>query len=206
MKSPRQWKEDDILTLIADKVSESLNLEYKACDALKKDNDSKKQDLSKDVSAFANSDGGVIVYGVKEDTNAHLAIDLDNGFDQNLPRKERISKEWLEQVISSNIHPRIDNLYINEVQIPSKGTGRVLYVVDIPKGSVLAPHQANDKRYYKRYNFESKAMEDYEVRDIFHRATTPDLHLDFALVGGKEIDLQFQPGNPYSDRLVLQLI
>src|SRR5262249_49751212 len=33
-----------------------------------------------------------------------------------------------------------------------------------------APHQANHHRYYKRSNFESKPMEDYEVRDLMRRS------------------------------------
>jgi len=33
-----------------------------------------------------------------------------------------------------------------------------------------APHQAYDHRYYKRYNFQSIPMEDYEVRDLMRRS------------------------------------
>jgi hypothetical protein len=36
--------------------------------------------------------------------------------------------------------------------------------------SSRAPHQAPDKRYYKRQNFQSSPMEDYEVRDTLRRA------------------------------------
>jgi hypothetical protein len=34
---------------------------------------------------------------------------------------------------------------------------------------------AADNRYYKRYNFQSIPMEDYEVRDLARRAEAPDL-------------------------------
>ena len=40
----------------------------------------------------------------------------------------------------------------------------VIYVVDIPQSNIA--HQAFDKRYYKRFNFISTPMEDYEIRDI----------------------------------------
>ena len=63
---PRDWKEADILLLITNGVKESLELDYKQCASLQKA-DGKKKEISKDVSAFANSAGGTIVYGMIED-------------------------------------------------------------------------------------------------------------------------------------------
>lgn len=37
---------------------------------------------------------------------------------------------------------------------------------------------ATDHKYYKRNNFQSIAMEDYEVRDLFFRADCPELEID----------------------------
>ena len=51
----------------------------------------------------------------------------------------------------------------------------VVYVINIPKSNTA--HQASDKRYYRRYNFESVAMEDYEIKDIINRLSSPDLHV-----------------------------
>src|SRR6476469_5815198 len=101
MKPVKEWSEETILSMIKDGDKESLELEYKECAALYPLTDGKKKELSKDVSAFANSAGGIIVYGVKE--NGHVPIAIDSGFDPN-----SISKEQLEHVINSNIHPRID--------------------------------------------------------------------------------------------------
>jgi succinylglutamate desuccinylase len=47
-------------------VKEGLHLEYKASDAIDKKDDSKKIEMARDVSAFANADGGQIVYGMTE--------------------------------------------------------------------------------------------------------------------------------------------
>ena len=63
MKMPWEWDEDDILSMIKDEVQESINLDYKACDSLGK-SDGRKREISKDVSAFANSAGGTIIYGI----------------------------------------------------------------------------------------------------------------------------------------------
>jgi predicted HTH transcriptional regulator len=56
----------DLDRLIVDAVKESLTLDYKQSLALTKD-DKKKEDLCKDVTAFANSAGGQLVYGMEED-------------------------------------------------------------------------------------------------------------------------------------------
>jgi hypothetical protein len=153
--------------LIASQEKESLILEYKACDALAQ-NDDKKNELSKDVSAFANSAGGTIIYGIVEGSNVPTKLDI--GFD-----RKKISKEWLEQVINSRIQRRIDGVVINQVELT---TGSVAYVVVIPQ-STRAPHQAHDKRFYKRFNFVSVPMEEYEVRDTSRRSEAPDLSIRF---------------------------
>jgi hypothetical protein len=180
MKNPKEWLESDISQLIIDKITENLELDYKACDAIQ-NIDKKKTEISKDVSSFANSSGGLIIYGVHEKDN--LPDSIDKGYDPNI-----ISKEWLEQVINSNIHPKIEGIFINQIPLDSTNPGKVIYVVVIPQATTRAPHQANDKRYYKRYNFQSVAMEDYEVKDVLRRSNTPDLHfiLDLLAVENEE--------------------
>jgi len=162
MRPLQEWDESDLDLLIQNKVEESLTLDYKASDALEKNNDRKKKELAKDVSAFANSDGGMLIYGIAEDGNVPTRI--DEGTDQTF-----ITKEWLEQVISSHVHPAIEGILIKPIPLGSKSPNAVAYVIQIPKATSLAPHQATDYRYYKRLNFESKPMEDYEVRDLMRR-------------------------------------
>ena len=57
------------LALIRDEVQESLTLDYKRSSALGKWN-TERNNLSKDISAFANSEGGMLIYGMEE--NGHL--------------------------------------------------------------------------------------------------------------------------------------
>jgi predicted HTH transcriptional regulator len=86
------WKLEDLNSMITQEVQESLELDYKRSDALKK-TDGAKKEISKDVSAFANSAGGTIIYGIEEE--GHLPKKIDAGLDPN-----EMSKEWLEQVIN----------------------------------------------------------------------------------------------------------
>ena len=157
-----------INSLIENRVEENLNLEYKAAGSLEKQNN-KTTEISKDVSSLANSDGGIIIYGIKEDENEkHLPKEID-------PISRKLySKEWLEQIIQDKIRPRISDLKIYPIELDSEN---VVYIIDVKKSNTA--HQAFDKRYYKRFNFQSTPMYDYEIRDILNRTKNPLISLEF---------------------------
>ena len=165
------WNEAALQQYIDDETEESLTLDYKAADALEK-TDKKKREITKDVSAMANSAGGIIIYGIseyKDPDKKHLPESLSP-----INRRD-FSKEWLEQIIN-NIRPHIDGLVIHPVPLNS-GPDDVAYVVEIQQSTTA--HQATDKRYYKRFNFISEAMDDYEIRDIFNRQLAPNASVEF---------------------------
>lgn len=165
------WNQSRIQELIDNPTEESLILEYKSAEALGK-TDAKKKEITKDVSAMANSAGGVILYGVKEydePTKRHLPEKIDT------VNRNEFSKEWIEQIIN-NIRPRIDGVIIHPVTIDGN-QAKVVYVIEIQQSATA--HQATDYRYYKRFNFESVPMEDYEIRDVMNRLTTPDASVEF---------------------------
>lgn len=143
---------------ITSNAEESINLDFKRGDALKID-DKTKREIAKDVSAFANSDGGLIIYGIEEKNHkANNLVFVDGNV---------ITKEWLEQIINSRIHRKIAGLIIEPVRFNQK-IEETVYVVKIPR-SLDAPHMTSDKKFYKRYNFESVEMEEYEIRNLYTR-------------------------------------
>ncbi len=152
--------------LIRSSAEESIHIEFKAGEALG-GTDSKKKEISKDVSSMANSDGGIIIYGLAERDHKAAGYAFVNG--------NNFSKEWLEQVINSKIKRRIPDLTIDVVRIQNK-VSQSIYIVRIPR-STEAPHMASDGRYYKRYNFESVQMAEFEVRDLFNRISQTQLKL-----------------------------
>lgn len=167
------WSLDKLKQYIADGIEENIHLDYKAAGSI--DNkDEKKKEISKDISAFANSDGGTIIYGVREFSDKNK---------KHLPEKiepiDRLeySKEWLEQIINSTISPRVPGIIITPIQIGNIDENKVVYIVDIPKSTTA--HQAKDKRYYRRYNFESIMMEDWEIKDIINRQTRTQVDIKF---------------------------
>jgi hypothetical protein len=171
------WDQHRIQSYIDNEVEESLTLDYKIAASLSKQQN-KKDEVTKDVSAMANSAGGLIIYGVAEysaEDKKHLPEKIDP-----VDRTE-FTKEWLEQVIN-NIRPRINTVVIHPISIDT-APNHVVYVVEIPQSTTA--HQANDKRYYKRFNFLSIAMEDYEIRDVLNRAQYPQIELEFYFTNKK---------------------
>jgi Schlafen, AlbA_2 len=59
------WDEARLRSYIDNFIEESLVLDYKAANSLGQ-SDRKKMEVTKDVSAMANSAGGTIIYGLKE--------------------------------------------------------------------------------------------------------------------------------------------
>ncbi|OPF92340.1 hypothetical protein B1S06_14230 [Rhodopseudomonas palustris] len=164
---------EDLERLIAEGIEESLTLEYKASPSLCRE--SKQIDeLCKDVSAFANSAGGQIVYGVAENKVTHKPERVDEGV-----LDPKVTREWIEQVLLSRVNPRMQGIKVDRLDLGNLTYG---YCLTIPPTSV-GPHQAPDKRYYKRYDLQSIPMEDYEVRDVLRRSTTPSLRVNLTLGG-----------------------
>jgi hypothetical protein len=193
MKPSFEWAEDDVQQLIEQKVKESANLEYKQCSALRtegyayncKNKKSVKMEqtrekfiaeVSKDVSAFSNADGGTIIYGVVEDNHIPLHIDK-YPYDLN-----EINKEWLENIIDTNISRKIQGLKVNQIELKSNPE-HFIFVIYIPQ-SLQGAIQANDYRYYQRRNFKAEPMEDYQVRDVMNRFNFPllEAELDYKTI------------------------
>ena len=161
------WDEDRLCRMIDDQVEENLHLDYKAAQSLQK-TDKSRREIVKDVTSFANADGGVIIYGISEFRDrekAHIPEKLDP------VKRSQISKEWLEHIVT-NAAPKIHGVVIHPVPL-SSSSDHAAYIVEIPSSSTA--HQATDHRYYRRWNFESVPMEDYEIRDVMNRATKPIL-------------------------------
>lgn len=178
-----QWSIDKIKSLINNKIEESLVLEYKSSEALI-NNPKNKKEITKDISAMANSEGGTIIYGIKE----YTTDDMKGLPEQIMPISPRSTpKEWLEQVIN-RIRPKIDGIYIEAVNLDDNNES-VVYIIVIPKGDTA--HQAIDHRYYKRYNFMSTPMEDYEVRDVMARNKSPRFDISMKIVIKENSETQY---------------
>lgn len=165
--------ETTLQQLIADAEPETLTLEFKAAASLTK-NEQSKNEITKDVCAMANADGGRLIYGIAErhDGKQRGIASCFDPIDSTV-----ITMEWLDQIIGM-IRPKIGGVTITPVPILA-GLPSVCYVVDIPAG--LTAHQAIDRRYYQRTNGRAEPMYDYQIRDVMARGDHPRVLVDIAL-------------------------
>ena len=65
---------EDVYNLIEDEVCENKFLDYKS--ALNLETPDERKEFLADITAFANADGGDIVFGIKEDSDTKLPVEL----------------------------------------------------------------------------------------------------------------------------------
>ena len=188
------WWRSELKRMLEEQQPEDLHLDYKDKRSLLPpgrggsgmDKQKRADDVSKDISSFLNSDGGVLIYGVPEtdDPNATggtpaapLPVDSCSPDKIGFERGE-ITKETIENLITSNIQPKPgpDVFQIVEVKLDD----RIFFIVEVEVG-IGDVWQARDKRYYKRFHYKAEAMEHYEVNMVRGRDTSPNLKLVFGL-------------------------
>ncbi len=108
---------EDVQRLIDDKIGGSLTLEYK------RELDKNNKDIAKDISAFANTKGGTIIYGLEESDGVPVAVSWIKG---------KALKERIENIALSAIQPEITDLKITRISKSGKDNGSLL-VVEIPE-------------------------------------------------------------------------
>lgn len=149
--TPWLWKAEDLDELLG--RTESLRLEFKSGRTISdKDNKQIAKTLTRELSAFANTEGGTLVIGIKESKSGE-ATALD-GCDPN-----KMSAERLEQLLSANLCPYLPGLRLASIELDSD---RRVFVVYVPQGTTA--YQASDFIYYGRVETMAKALPDHEVR------------------------------------------
>ncbi|GJL67831.1 MAG: hypothetical protein NPIRA06_04660 [Nitrospirales bacterium] len=143
---------------------ENSNIEYKEANQ----KFSNTNEIGKDVSAFANSEGGLIFYGVKCDPSDPTKPQAITGLDAK-------NIETFDRVVNSSIHYPVNGL--KKKLIPDHNPQVML--VYVPQ-SDESPHQnAGDNKYYVRLGSESKPMPHYLVELYFGKRRRPKLNIRF---------------------------
>lgn len=149
-----------ICILIENKVTENLFLEYKKL--LNLDTDEQKRELCKDISSFANSEGGIIIYGVSEKNGYPDAI---NGLNVN-PNEEELR---IRQILDSGIFPKLIGLEFKWIQIDNSKIDNYILLIKINPG-INAPYQVIYKKlnkFYKRKGAQVIEMDWLELKNSF---------------------------------------
>jgi hypothetical protein len=132
-----------------------------------------KKNISKAISGFANSSGGVIVWGIKakeNEKNQDIATDKS-------PIKE-LTKflNILNRIEGQATTPPVTGIIHRKIELSDDFGFIVTYVPP----SEFAPHMANfaDKHYYKRSGDSFYVCEHYDIKDMLHRKHSAALKLE----------------------------
>lgn len=148
--------EEHLQRLVADGVSEGPTLDAKL--VLPGASDDDKKEYLRDVSAFANANGGDLLYGVKDENGIITAVP---GMELQDVESEILR---LSQLARDCIDPRIFNLTISPIRLES---GKAVLLVRVPQ-SIDSPHMITFKRinqFWIRQNTGKAPMTTSDVRN-----------------------------------------
>jgi hypothetical protein len=149
-----QVDERIILLLKENNVIEQRTIEYKL--DIPGDKDEDKKEFYADISSFANSVGGHIIYGVKgKDGYLEELV----GFDSS---KIDSYKLKLENMIIDGIDPRIIGTKVQPVPLSNS---KQVIIIEIPR-SWSMPHVVKFKNHFKFYSRHSAGKYTLDVRDL----------------------------------------
>lgn len=155
----------DLQTIVSDAIPEGVTLEYKSSKILA---DRESSVICKAITAFANSAGGHLIIGI--DSKNGKPVTLDGGLAG--PSKT----DWIHKIVNATTYPPVENVRVSEIA----DVAGIYYVIAVAV-SAYAPHQSDDRKYYKRRGSHSEPMEHYEIEDVRNRPKRFVLPLRIAL-------------------------
>jgi hypothetical protein len=169
---------NDIHKFISSMQEENLTLDFKTISNANLTNKDDKRNLAKSISGFANSSGGLVIWGVEAKKNKQ-GIDCARGLKEI--ENIRLFLSRLNEFTGMAVSPIVDDVQHRIIETsPNKG----IAITCIPE-SVSGPHMAKmgEDRYYKRSGDSFYRLEHFDLEDMFGRRPRPELELSTRING-----------------------
>jgi hypothetical protein len=156
--------EEDIL-----KAAQNATLRETMTFDAKREIPTKNIETAKDVSAMANSAGGVLLYGLGEDNNGQITILNPIALIGQRERIEQIIRTSVDEVPAFNVHA-----------IPTTTNRSDGYVVVIVPPSERAPHMVivkGERRFYGRGETGNYTLSQIEIARLYERRQQSESNL-----------------------------
>lgn len=171
-----------VTRLVSERRQETVDLEFKTKKSSKHGGaeTDDRRNLAIALSAFANSMGGLLVWGVEAKRN-------EDGIDcaQRLHPIQDIErfKSDVIRLLSHAITPKHEGILVEAIHSANARSGYLLVLVS---RSERRPHRCEfgDKQYFKRIGDSSMPMEHYDIEDSFKRTVVPSLEVKRKLEQG----------------------
>lgn len=145
---------DDLGALIENEILEAKFIDYKI--KLNLNTDSEKKEFLADISSFANTIGGYLLIGIKEQKGIPVEI---VGFESKDIDSYKLK---IEQIIHNGIQPRINGISLKPIKLEND---QYVLVIFIPN-SFLSPHMVSIKNLSKFYGRNSAGKFQMDVSEI----------------------------------------
>lgn len=162
-----------IRAYITSQQEETLQLEFKTVSSPEISSRDDKRNLAVALSGFANSAGGLIVWGINARKNS-------DGIDCALSASEipsvALFGSRLVELTGDAVSPRIDGV-LHRVVTEENGSG---FAVTLVPESDAGPHMAKlgEDRYFKRSGSSFYRMEHFDIADMFGRRRRARLRVE----------------------------
>jgi hypothetical protein len=167
-RHPDDLTEDDLRRAVDSQIPEGVDLDWKK--DFYKGTDAGRKELAKDVSAMANTVGGMVVVGVDDGKQDH-AHDL-----APLEPIPGYGEEWIRSVLANWVQPVVPNVSVRLVK-STVHEGKIYWVLTVPPSTqaphaVAAPGNDYNFRVHVRHGTTTRTLAESEIaqryRDRFH--------------------------------------
>lgn len=188
-----QLTADDIAEYLRVGKEEHLQLEFKTINNPNLSNRDDRKNLARCISGFANSAGGIVIWGVNARENeqridcAIEAVEID---------QLRLFVSRLNEFSGQSASPVVEGIRHKAIETADDRG----YVATLVPESESGPHMAKlgEDRYYKRNGQQFYRMEHFDLEDMFGRRQRPDLEV--TVTSRRELN------NPSQERLSFKIL
>lgn len=159
---------EDVMGLVEHGVREDREIEYKS--KLPGSSDREKREFLADISSFANTSGGLIVYGIRDHEGKAVGVEGlgDGNRDADVLR--------LDQIAQHGVEPRIPGLHMRPLNVE----GNDVLIIRVPR-SWVAPHMVKRdgiRRFWGRSSAGKFELDVGDLRLAFERSASIPLRLE----------------------------
>lgn len=146
---------EDIQELVDNKVIEDIRFDYKEKFSFGASEDKGDcKELVKDISAFANADGGLIIVGVKEKKHQLVGIKIND--EDGLRRR-------IIDTVKNNTDPSFTGIRMRTISVDNE---KVIFLIKIEKNSLTVPiRNTVDNKVYLRTDNKISEMDMVMIRE-----------------------------------------
>ena len=161
---------------VADGQEEHLSLEFKSVDGSDLHAGSDRKNLARALSGFANSAGGIVVWGVRtrpNKTGLDVAAEL-----VPIPNVSAFVAK-LHELTPLYVTPPVEEVIHRKFGRPDDSGFAASFIPESDRGPHMA--LAGHHRYFKRAGDRYYRMEHFDISDMFGRRQRPALRLAYSL-------------------------